>query len=177
MKKGKNFVLLGISLIISVIIFSSMISALTADVQVNEDPWYTWKKNSSFGGANLTGFYAPLPVFFEGWASSPRDDIVNYRWNFGDGNILEGAGMFNSAHVYEIPGSYTATLTITDSSGATSSDSILISVWARTGNIYYVDSAIWRDLHENRTDKFRPLGEWAFELFRKILFNAVPPLK
>lgn len=33
---------------------------------------------------------------------------------------------------------------------------------------YYVDSAIWRDLHENRRDKFRPLGEWAFELFRQI---------
>lgn len=36
---------------------------------------------------------------------------------------------------------------------------------------YYIDSAIWRDLHENRKDKFRPLGEWAFELFRKIRIN------
>ena len=36
---------------------------------------------------------------------------------------------------------------------------------------YYIDSAIWRDLHENRTDKFRPLGDWAFELFRKIREN------
>lgn len=33
---------------------------------------------------------------------------------------------------------------------------------------YYIDAAIWRDLHENREDKFRPLGEWAFELFRLI---------
>ena len=33
---------------------------------------------------------------------------------------------------------------------------------------YYLDTAIWRDLHENRTDRFRPLGEWAFELIRKI---------
>ncbi len=36
---------------------------------------------------------------------------------------------------------------------------------------YYVDTAIWRDLHENRTDKFRPLGEWAFMMFRKIREN------
>ena len=36
---------------------------------------------------------------------------------------------------------------------------------------YYVDTAIWRDLHENRTDRFRPLGEWAFELFRIIREN------
>lgn len=33
---------------------------------------------------------------------------------------------------------------------------------------YYIDTCIWRDLHENREDKFRPLGEWAFNLFRMI---------
>ena len=33
---------------------------------------------------------------------------------------------------------------------------------------YYIDTCIWRDFHENRVDKFRPLGEWAFNLFRKI---------
>lgn len=33
---------------------------------------------------------------------------------------------------------------------------------------YYLDAAIWRDFHENREDKFGPLGEWAFDLFRKI---------
>ncbi|MBD3304397.1 PIN domain-containing protein [Candidatus Woesearchaeota archaeon] len=33
---------------------------------------------------------------------------------------------------------------------------------------YYLDTAIWIDMHENRSDKFRPLGEWAFVLLRKI---------
>lgn len=33
---------------------------------------------------------------------------------------------------------------------------------------YYIDSSVWRDLHEDRSDRFRPLGEWAFELFRMI---------
>jgi predicted nucleic acid-binding protein len=33
---------------------------------------------------------------------------------------------------------------------------------------YYIDACIWRDFHENRTDKFRPLGEWAFQLFRLV---------
>lgn len=33
---------------------------------------------------------------------------------------------------------------------------------------YYVDTSIWRDLHENRKDRFRPLGEWAFEFFRIV---------
>ncbi|MEK6887021.1 MAG: PIN domain-containing protein [Nanoarchaeota archaeon] len=36
---------------------------------------------------------------------------------------------------------------------------------------YYLDSSIWRDLHEDRKDKFRPLGEWAFELLKKIRKN------
>ncbi len=33
---------------------------------------------------------------------------------------------------------------------------------------YYFDTAIWRDLYENRTDNYRPLGEWAFELIVRI---------
>lgn len=34
---------------------------------------------------------------------------------------------------------------------------------------YYIDTSIWRDFYENRRDRFRPLGEWAFEMFRKII--------
>ena len=34
---------------------------------------------------------------------------------------------------------------------------------------YYLDSCIWRDYFENRSDKFRPLGDWAFRLIRKII--------
>ena len=36
---------------------------------------------------------------------------------------------------------------------------------------YYVDTAIWRDLHENRKDKSKNLGELAFESFKKIRTN------
>ncbi|MBI4919077.1 PIN domain-containing protein [archaeon] len=36
---------------------------------------------------------------------------------------------------------------------------------------YYIDTSIWRDLHENREDKFRPLGEWAFEFFKRVILN------
>lgn len=36
---------------------------------------------------------------------------------------------------------------------------------------YYLDACIWRDFYENREDKFRPLGEWAFEMFRMIKEN------
>lgn len=34
---------------------------------------------------------------------------------------------------------------------------------------YYLDACIWRDYFENRSDRFRPLGEWAFLLIKKII--------
>ena len=34
---------------------------------------------------------------------------------------------------------------------------------------YYLDACIWRDYFENRSDNFRPLGEWAFRLIKKII--------
>ena len=36
---------------------------------------------------------------------------------------------------------------------------------------YYFDTAIWRDLHENRKDKSKNLGELAFEAIKKIRIN------
>ena len=34
---------------------------------------------------------------------------------------------------------------------------------------YYIDACIWRDYFENRSDNFRPLGEWAFKLIKKSI--------
>jgi len=34
---------------------------------------------------------------------------------------------------------------------------------------YYLDACIWRDYFEGRVDRFRPLGEWAFRLIKKII--------
>lgn len=36
---------------------------------------------------------------------------------------------------------------------------------------FYFDSAIWRDYYENRSDKFRPLGEWALKLLNNVIEN------
>lgn len=33
---------------------------------------------------------------------------------------------------------------------------------------YYLDTSIWRDYCENRSDKFRPLGDWALRLLNQI---------
>lgn len=34
---------------------------------------------------------------------------------------------------------------------------------------YYLDTCIWRDYFEDRTDGLRPLGEWAFQLIKQII--------
>jgi predicted nucleic acid-binding protein len=37
---------------------------------------------------------------------------------------------------------------------------------------YYLDTSIWRDYYENRSDNLRPLGEWALMLLRKIILEG-----
>jgi predicted nucleic acid-binding protein len=34
---------------------------------------------------------------------------------------------------------------------------------------YFVDTLIWRDYYENREDRFRPIGEWAFRFFKMAM--------
>lgn len=36
---------------------------------------------------------------------------------------------------------------------------------------YYLDPSIWRDYYENRSDRFRQLGEWALKLIKDIVEN------
>ena len=51
--------------------------------------------------------------------------IVSYEWTFGDGT--NGTGV-NVTHTYAVKGTYTVTLTVTDSQGETNSSSIVVIV-------------------------------------------------
>ena len=130
------------------VLVSSTASALSAVIEVNgpqdidERPPYA---------AALTSYYAPHAVFFEGWNSAPREVITSYDWDFGDGS--DKFYGFNAAHVYETPGTYTVTLTVTakaepGETPETATDTVQITVLARDGDTYYVDSDIGSDEYD-----------------------------
>jgi len=66
-------------------------------------------------------------AYFDGSLSSdPDGDRLVYIWDFGDGSKGEGVETY---HVYEKPGNYKVTLTVTDNSGTDcGSDSTVITV-------------------------------------------------
>ncbi|MGI8837157.1 MAG: PKD domain-containing protein [Pyrinomonadaceae bacterium] len=72
--------------------------------------------------------YVGTPVTFDGRGSSQiNGTITGYSWSFGDGATGSGA---QQTHAYTTPGSYLATLTVTNAAGLTNSDerTVLIAV-------------------------------------------------
>ncbi|WP_445371221.1 PKD domain-containing protein [Methylomonas sp. HW2-6] len=70
---------------------------------------------------------APLTTTFNGSGSSDQDgSIVSYDWNYGDGS--SNGSSSSASHVYNTPGSYTATLTVTDNSGLKNSTTQMVNV-------------------------------------------------
>ena len=55
----------------------------------------------------------------------PGGTIVSYAWRFGDGGTASGIAV---THAYATAGVYTATLTVTDSRGASASDTAVVRV-------------------------------------------------
>jgi hypothetical protein len=83
--------------------------------------------------ANPTSGTAPLDVFFDaGCSYDPDGGPLTYTWDYGDG-WSETAGS-QTYHTYW-QGSYYATLTVTDSSGASSSTSVYISATCSSGGV------------------------------------------
>lgn len=82
-------------------------SDFVADISVNTTKARVGD-NISFNGINSTG------------------NIVNWTWDFGDGNISYDEN--NTNHSYDMSDNYTATLTIEDSEGNTDEESIDITI-------------------------------------------------
>ncbi len=113
-------------------------------------------------GMTLTKGYAPYPIFFQGWQSTPREDIVKYEWDFGDGSAKFYG--FNAAHVYETPGNYTVSLRVLNSAGLWSApDTVNVEIMSRADKrVYYVDSQLGDDSYTGlcQTVDGKGCGPW-----------------
>ena len=72
---------------------------------------------AAFTGNPVSGT-APLNVVFTD--SSTGTSITNRRWDFGDGNISNYVVATNPSHRYSSSGTYSVTLTVTNSGGSNS---------------------------------------------------------
>jgi hypothetical protein len=66
---------------------------------------------------------APLGVMFNAFGSD--GDITSYSWNFGDGTSDVNG---QASHTYNSPGTYTASLTVTDKNGQSQTAQVVIVV-------------------------------------------------
>lgn len=89
--------------------------------------------NPAFQSAAVSPDQGPVAAFsarvgapghvmrFDASASSDPDGrVTRYDWDFGDGNARPDGGV-KPAHIYEYPGAFTVTLTVTDNEGCSTS--------------------------------------------------------
>lgn len=106
--------------------------ALLAAVQVNA------AAPTAAINASPTSGNAPLGVFFD--ASGSSTDAVTFLWNFGDGAASTAKTV---THLYNVAGTYNATLTVTNAAGESSTSAIVITV-AGTGQGPVTDNMNFR---------------------------------
>lgn len=84
--------------------------------------------------ANPTSGNAPLAVNFNGTATDPDNAIVRYEWDFDGDGIYDWSSTTTGAttHTYTDAGTHVAAFRVTDATGLTGIDHIIISVGLRT---------------------------------------------
>ena len=89
------------------------------------------------GGPYSTVVGSPISLDGNG-SSDPDGNIVTYAWDFGDGGTAAGVA---PTHIYSVDGTFTVTLTVTDSDGLSSSDTALAAISPADGNALPVAQA------------------------------------
>jgi hypothetical protein len=91
---------------------------------------FIWEGDELYNPQSPTALFVATPygrtVVFNGTGSNdPDGEVINYHWNFGDGEVALGPIV---SHTYRIPGTYTPSLVITDSNGLQDSTNELMFV-------------------------------------------------
>jgi uncharacterized repeat protein (TIGR01451 family) len=80
--------------------------------------------------ANPTSGAAPLTVSFDGSGSydlDPGDGITAYSWDLNGDGVFGDTTTATTSYTYNTPGTYTASLRVTDKHGATNTSSVMIN--------------------------------------------------
>ena len=94
---------------------------LTVEVVANQAP-------QAVAQTDVTSGDAPVTVLFDASGSSDSDgSIVKYSWDYDSDGVEDAEGM-TVEHTFTEAGEYHITLTVTDDSGETSSDSALVII-------------------------------------------------
>jgi PKD repeat protein len=107
--------------------FSGYINAGESDSFILKISSFSNQPPSAEAGSNLSGTEGEVLTFDGSNSADPNGvgDIASYDWDFGDGST--GSGIVVS-HTYLNEGIYTATLIVTDTQGASSLDSAVVTV-------------------------------------------------
>ena len=98
---------------------ASATDTVNVTIEANQPP-------STSLSANRTSTKIEEPIYFDGSGSTDSDGrVTNYSWDFDDGMTATGP---NATHSYGSQGTYNVTLTVRDNDGATSSETVAISI-------------------------------------------------
>lgn len=119
--------------LVTVTVFDGRGGSGSASMIINVGPEPPNQAPTAVATVNVSSGDVPFNPFFNSSNSSdPDGSIVDWLWDFGDGTTS------NVPHpaikVYETPGTYTVTLTVTDNDGATDSDSLVVTATGTAGN-------------------------------------------
>jgi len=95
--------------------------------------------DSTYGGLGQSIKVNSIAFFDGGASSDPDGDVLEFQWDFGDGN---SSSLLRPNHMYISTGNYTVTLTVKDPSNETSTAQTWVLVSIRTYTVDFVQNEI-----------------------------------
>jgi subtilisin family serine protease len=126
---------------------------------------------------------APFTATFYASASDPDDSVTKWEWDFGEGTLVEYAGVTAGAQVtYREPGRFTVRVRVTDAAGHTAVASVAVRADEARDGRCFIATAAWGadwDPHVEALRAFRDralLPSAAGRAFVEAYYRWSPPL-
>lgn len=92
------------------------LNGCTAEITQTVSVWQLPYAQFAFSSPNCAG----SPVSFTNLSTTPQGSLTTWQWDFGDGStpqVITFPNNPNVSYIYNVPGNYTVTLTVTNSNG------------------------------------------------------------